>query len=338
MKKIVSVFATSAALVCALVFSSSCKKNDPVTPVVITFDCYTAGNESGEAGVTTAVIYQDSKELYRLPEGSYVTGVAYVGGDLYSCGSMNNNLAFWKNDKMANGSAVPGAFTDMVGDGTNWYCCGNIFSNVDSYGVIYKNGSEVYKSTEPSCFLAMDLGSSGDWYVVGTVGEEVRVLRISAETGTVKDSYLISSDLRYVPTDMYVGLRDICVSLNYRTVETDYAYCWLSAEPEVIKLSNKTSHAYSAALFNGNFFIGGDMINTAGNQFAVQWVNGIPEDFSYGCKPEYSSVKLLKNTGYSLFEAVESPGMVQICSNGGEVAEISCANSFQVSAWDVVRK
>lgn len=338
MKKLVSVFATSAALVCALVFSSSCKKNDPVTPVVITFDCYTAGNESGEAGVTTAVIYQDSKELYRFSSGSFVSGVAYVGGNLYSCGSQDGKMTVWKNDKVANSSVESGEFTDMVGDGTKWFCCGKVESDGYTYGVIYSDGAEVYKSTVPSAFYAIDLGASGDWYVVGTVGEEVRVLRISSETKTVKDSYLISTDLRYVPTDMYVGLRDICVSLNYRTVETDYAYCWLSAEPEVIKLSNKTSHAWSAALFNGNFFVGGDMQNSAGNQFAVQWVNAIPEDFSYGCKPEYSSVKLLKNTGYSLFEAVESPGMVQICSNGGEVAEISCANSFQVSAWDVVRK
>lgn len=289
--------------------------------------------------MTTAVIYQDSKELYRLPEGSYVTGVAYVGGDLYSCGSMNDNLAFWKNDKMANGGAVSGAFTDMVGDGTNWYCCGNLFSNIDSYGVIYKNGSEVYRSAEPSCFQAIDLGASGDLYVVGTVGDEVRVLRISSDTKTIKDSYLISSDISYDPTDIYVGIRDICVSMNHLTPDGIFASCWLSTEPDgIISLSGKKSSAYSAALFNGNFFIGGDMINTAGNQFAVQWVNGFPEDFSYGCKPEYSSVKLLKNTGYSLFEAVESPGMVQICSNGGEVAEISCANSFYVSAWDVVRK
>lgn len=340
MKKCLNFLAASGLLACAAMLSSSCNKQNPDQPT-ITINCYTAGNEYDSSGTPTPVIYKDAEQLYKLESGSEVKGVACIEGELFACGNnlSDGSFVFWKNGKAANpaGSTLKGELKDMVNNGTDWYCCGYVKDGDTRCGIILKNGAEYYRGLEYSEYTAIDLGASGDCYVTAVTGEKVVLLRIDKAGAGVKEIITITSDPKFVPTDLYVGIQDFCVSLNYRDVQGDTAYCWISTNDEPIRLSTKSSQAWSAALYNGNFFIGGCMENKDAKPFAVQWVNALGEDFSYGCNPEYSCVKLLRNGGYHLYEAVQSKGLVQICANGQGLFDINCSDKFEVSAWDIVR-
>lgn len=324
----------------AAIMSLSCnKQTEPVNPPVIEINVFTAGNEYGSSSQPTPVIYKDSEELYRLEKGSTVSGVAYIGNDLYACGtSGDGHPVMWKNGSQDNGAlaAMEGTLNDMVSDGANWFCCGSVTVGGEEYGIITKNGAEVFRCKQPSSFRTIDLGASGDWYVVGTVDNKVCMLRVGASKSDVMSSFVISDDLKYVPTDIYVGLHDICVSLTKRTVDDDTAYCWISTTGELIRLYDGSSAAECVAIYNGSVITGG-CIRREGASIAVQWTNGYAEDFSYGCSPVYSNVKLLRNGGYNLYEAVQSAGQVQICCNGALIGTIKCDDSFEAEAWDIVR-
>lgn len=340
MKKCLNLLAASGLIACAALLSSSCNKQDPVQPT-ITIECYTAGNEFDANSNPTPVIYKDAQQLYKLESGCEVKGVVYIGGDIFACGNnvSNGTVVFWKNGQVANlgGSTVKGELKDMVGNGTDWYCCGYVLDGYTRSGIILKNGVEFFRGPEGTEYTAIDLGASGDCYVTSMTGVGVELLRIDKAGSGVKEIRTITKDEKFVPTDLYVGLQDFVVSLNYRTVDGDTAYCWVSTFDAPIRLTDKNSQAWSAAIFNGNFFIGGCIDSSDAKPFAVQWVNTAGEDFSYGCNPEYSCVKLLRNGGYHLYEAVESKGLVQICANGQGLFDITCSDNFSVTAWDIVR-
>lgn len=319
----------------------SCNKNQP-DPIVIIIDTYTAGNESNAStGKTVPVVYHDDKELYRLEEGCSITGVASINGDLYACGYriIANKPVFWKNGALSNTYFEnDGRLLDMASDGTDWISCGYVEVEGECYGVIYKNGAEFYRHNEPSVFSEVDMGASGDYYVTSTSDSNLALLRISASSKTVSQTTVITEDSRYEPTDLYVGLSDICVSLMQDNIDYDKACCWLSRYNEIEPLSDRASTAYSVAIFNGAYFVGGSILADDNFHHAVQWINGMPEDYSYECNPGRSCVKLLKSNEAGLFEAIQSPGQIQICGGGALMGKINCALNFEVKAWDIVLK
>lgn len=331
----------AGAIVFAAILSTSCKKDDPVNPPVIQVNVYTAGNEYESSTTPVPVIYKDSDELYRMEKGSTVSGVAFIGGDVYACGtSAENHPVLWKNGKSVNSAltALTGTLSDMANDGTNWFCCGDVEVDGKTYGIITKNGEEVFRSKDPDSFVAIDLGASGNCYVVEKTEDNVNLLRVDASKSELLSTTLITGDLRFVPTDIYVGLQDICVSLNLRTVDRDNAYCWISTTSDsLIGLCDSDSFAECVAIYNGYVITGGYIVDKSGNTVATQWTNAYAEDYSYGCNPGSSSVKLLLNGGYNLYEAVQSPGQIQICCNGALIGTINCNNTFDATAWDIIR-
>ena len=334
MKKIFLSFIAPVMIAGMLV---SCNKNQP-DPIVITIDAYTAGNEfNASTGKTVPVVYHDDKELYRLDEGCSITGVASINGDLYACGYriIANEPVLWKNGALSN-IENEGRLLDMASNGTDWVCCGYVEVESERYGVIYKNGAEFYRHNEPSVFSEVDMGASGDYYVTSTSDSNLALLRINASSTSVSQTTVITEDSRYEPTDLYVGLSDICVSLMQDNIDYDKACCWLSRYNEIVPLSDRASTAYNITIFNGAVFVGGSILADDNFHHAVQWINGMAEDYSYECNPGGSCVKLLKSTEAGIFEAVQSPGQIQICGGGTLLGKINCAPNFEAKAWDVV--
>lgn len=340
MKKLFGFTGVAAVLASTAILAVSCGDKPQPDPVVITYDIYTAGNEYDESSSTTPVIYLGTDEQYRLEKGYTLTGLALSGTSLYACGYDATAVkpVIWKDGKMSNIAVLgQGKFYDMVAGGNSVYCCGYIEDEGVKYGVIYKDGDEFYRYDKASEFKVMDLGPTGDIYLIKTFGTDIELVRVNATTAGVTERRLISSDVNFVPTDIYVGNQDICVSLNGHVGGQNVAYCWLSRESSPFAMCDTESTACSAAIYGGSFFIGGSIKADGQVHFATQWIGMYAQNFTYGCNPGGSYVKLLKPEEFGLFEAVQSPGQVQVCCDGNIIQVFECNESFDVTAWDIIR-
>lgn len=80
---------------------------------------------------------------------------------------------------------------------------------------------------------------------------------------------------------------------------------------------------------------GGYIINEATSEkTAVQWVNGVPQDFSVGCQGNSRVSQIMNWNDMFLFQCVMSENGVQLCHNGALYKEIK--EEFIPSCWDIV--
>jgi len=339
MKTLTKVLALAALAVSAIVFSS-CNKNT-WDPQSVPVDYYTAGY-SGVGPAAHSIIYKNGEILYDLSGGYTINAVEYADKSVYAGGSYFNGTTseavFLKNGTPVNTSLAGKCdeIVDMISNGSEVYSCGNLMEGGSVYGVVLKGDTQVFKSEESCEFKAIDMGGSGDIYVVAQNQTNVRLLRIDREDYDVKlDDVVVEqeADEQFAANDLFVGNRDISIALTRTKDGHQNAFNWLSGE--LFPLSFNPSAALCTTFFNGYCIVGGTYDEL--NPFAVQWYNVRAQDYSYGCNPN-SEVSCVYNSGYYLHQAIRSDGQIQLCCNGAQAYQIVCDTNFKVTSMVVINR
>lgn len=329
----------------AVATGSSCSKEEKPQPQ------YDATFYLGLHCDNESWIYKDNQLLYKLEPDSWIDGLATMSdGSIYACGSVMSESALWKDGKRMEldiDGAGESRLFDMVVRGNDWLCCGAIFDDNGTYGIILKNGEIVYRSDYGVLFECMDCGNSGDCYVVASKERDIMLLQIESSTWKLVSSRIIvtESEDNIWETCIHVGRSDIAVGISETDTEkweTD-ARCWLNGT--LMDIGEKSS-IRDVTFFGGYLVLGGSYENITRpdpesiefHNSAVQWVNGTPQDFSYECTGN-SELSLLRNwNDLFLFQCVEHGGGVQICNNGDLLLAIPFTQAPYVMCWDIVVK
>lgn len=344
----INLIKTACALIVligATVAVSSCKKEEqPQTQYDATF--YLGLRQENES-----YIYKDNQPLYKLEQDSWVYGVAAMpDGSIYACGSVASEPAIWKDGKRIElniGSGGYSSLYSMTVRGNDWLCCGSIFDTEGMYSVILKNGELVYKSDTGIRFECMDCSDSGECYVVASKGQDISLLQIEPSSWKLVSSQIIvtESENNVWDTSIHAGSSDIAVGIS----ETDTqkweskARCWLNGT--LIDIEERSS-IRDLTFFAGYVVLGGShelILQHSPEEIefrnsAIQWVNGAPQDFSYGCTGN-SELRLLRNwNNLFLFQCVDHDGGIQICNNGALLLSIPLTQDTDVTSWDIVVK
>lgn len=350
-KNVIKAASAALLLTSVLAFNCSCSKEG--TPQsVYTVDFYLGVNPDN-----AACIYKNNELLYTLDSNSWISGLAVMSdGSIYACGEITSpsdetsSPAIWKDGKRLDtdwGNVTYCSLSNMITVDNSWLCCGTLNDENGRYGVIVKDGKVVYRSGRDISFQAMDFGISGDWYVVGREGNELKLFRVAANSWELKSTETVVTDEEGYSWDascIHVGANDIAIGLDKRNNSTfvSVAYCWLNNGRGLSNIENSSSIS-DITFFGGYLVIGGcHEIVTSGDGYvnldtsAIQWVNGMPSDFSYGCTGS-SQVALLKNWNeVFLFQAVEHEGGIQLCNNGALFESVRFDKRPYLSCWDVV--
>ena len=337
------------------VLLSSCMKEAPQQyQYNATF--YVGGNVAKDA----AYIYKDKDVLYRLDDNASLSGLAVMQDGIYSCGEIWNwdskpmpttIPAIWKDGKKldVDFGGIAGKLHNMVNRGENWLCCGTITDeDGNDFGIVVENGKVVYRSADKVLdFDYIDVDVYGDYYVLATDYEGVKILHIDGESKQLVSSDTIAANEGYdawYGGCMFVGLRDIAVGMSKFNLQDgkERTYIWLSGYRELVELQENSS-VESLCFFNGYCLAGGCLLTESGesgsatSSKAVQWVvnNGFMQDFSYGCVGK-SDLRLMMNYGdMFLFQGVQHDGGLQICNDGMLMADIKTPAGFNANCWDV---
>lgn len=356
MKSTKLFFISTIALAFATLLFGSCRKTE--TPQIQYEATFYVGGDSPDI----AYIYKNGEILYDLGANASVDGIALTSdGTVYAAGSTYKRAedmlipAIWKNGEaidLSFISAKEGIFEDIVANGNNWASCAKL-KNEDnqSYGCVVENGKIIYESESDVYFLCMAYGPSGDLYVVADDKEGIKLLRIAAEAShSLLSTELIASHVdgsSWIAKCIHVGLSDIAVGLDkfYTDSMSSDSYIWFNGG-RGMQCLDRGSEINDITFFSGYLVAVGDKLTVTGSgenlsikSTAVQWVNGLAEDFSYGCTGD-SSVTMVKNwNNMFLFQCVWSESGVQLCANGGLYKEIiNLPDGFYVDCWEVVVK
>ncbi|MCQ2173644.1 MAG: hypothetical protein MJY61_00760 [Bacteroidales bacterium] len=355
MTRISSSVLAAALLVCGLAFTSSCSKEN--TPQVLFEATFYLGVNPNDA----ACIYKSGELLYQLGPDSYISGLAVMpDGTVYACGEIQNRsesgevvsetLAMWKDGQRISkdlGTEYGNHFNKMISAGDKWLCNATLFEAGVPHGIIIENGEVVFRSADNVKFLTMDIGASGDSYVVASEEGTLSLWRISASTREITSTEVIAqSEEGYIwDACLYVGNSDIAVGLNkFNTTDfTTTAYCWVNGGLGLERVEGNSA-INSITFFGGYLVLAGhhEKVTLAQDYAeiqttAVQWVNGYPQDFSYGCTGD-SDLRLVMNwNNMFIFQAVEHDGGIQICNNGAALETVNLQYA-RLSCWDVTVK
>ncbi|MBQ9474626.1 MAG: hypothetical protein IJU69_00010 [Bacteroidales bacterium] len=342
MKKINKAIIAAVAIL-GLCLAAACDKSNPDPQTDPVVDFYLGGNEGG-GEQQTPVIYKNSAELYRLDKGSSIVGIVKIGNDIIACGNTASGPVLWKNGVPSNTDykAICKHFCDMMADGEDIYICGYSEDGEGvRRGVIIKNDKLVFTGDTDCIYEKMDMGVSGDIYVTGHNSIFCRLWRIDTAWSSEQNIGTVASefgDETIVLTDLYVGVKDITVSLTSEKIvdgqKVTRAYCWL--DEERFPIADEGSTAECTTLYNGLFFVGGSE-TVDGAKKARQWYNRKPIDMSEGCNAD-SHVCLLHSGGYNLYQAIASRGMIQLCRDGLLKEKINCTDDFNPVCWVVAKR
>jgi len=322
------------------IFFSSCNNNS-WDPKSVPVDYYTSGY-SGVGPAAHSIIYKNGEVLYDLSDGYTISCVEYASKNVFAGGTYfdgsTDKAVILKNGIPSNTSLAGKCdiVVDMISNGTDVFSCGNLKDGASVYGVILKGDTQVYKSTEACEFKAIDMGASGDLYVVAENSAEIKLLRINGSDYTVKSTELVAKQEAgnvYTANDLFVGNRDISIALTATRPDAHYACNWLSGV--LFDLAHNPSQALCTTFFNGYCIVGGSWNESL--PYAVQWYNIRVQDYSYDCNPN-SSVNCVYNSGCYLHQAIQSDGQIQLCCNGALAYKITCDMNFQVTSMVVINR
>lgn len=353
-KTMVAAFVLAYCSICV----SSCGKDDP-QPVIEYDATFYLGVNPGDSD--EACIYKDDELLYRLGSVSWVEGIALTpDGSIYASGSTGTRDAedhsvatespvIWKDGKPLNLDLTSHniAFLyNMATSGDSWLCCGLAQEDGDTStdrGIIICNGEVVYKSEEGIRFLCMDCDMGGDCYVVAQEGNSLSLLRISAGSWTLSSSekLITGTDIFTWETCIHVGISNIAVGITCFEGDTNTAFCWVN-DGLGLRVIDEESAVDGITFFRGHLVAAGchQTITVTPDYLefkskAIQWVDGISQDFSLGCTG-YSEMRHVSSwNDMFLFQCVEHGGGIQICYDGALLKEIKFTEKPCVSSWVV---
>lgn len=201
--------------------------------------------------------------------------------------------AVWKNGerlKLNLNSDVTVLGPIMAHNG-NWICYGLAKEEDGNHGIIVENGKEVFRIKEPVQFQYLRIASSGDYYAVVSDDAGIYLWRINADTWEIVTKEDVAKDTDtyvWVPLAFHVGNRDIAIGFKKRQKEFPFeesgAYMWMNDGRGILTL-DENGYISDITFFGGKLVAGGYIINQATSEkTAVQWVNGVPQDFSVGCQ------------------------------------------------------
>ncbi|WP_370086524.1 Ig-like domain-containing protein [Ekhidna sp.] len=128
--------------------------NDEYTWVTDVFvdgdDFYVCGYEYIGGGLSHARYWKNTVKT-NLTDGSTKAipqSIAVKDGDIYIGGSLNNRPAIWKNEEATfyAESGIDGSINEIQFHDGNLYAAGEISLESSSYGVVWKNGEEIFRT------------------------------------------------------------------------------------------------------------------------------------------------------------------------------------------------
>lgn len=250
-------------------------------------DYYFGGNIIDEDGCPTAVVYMNSKELLRLDDGVYITGMVNKNGTIYSSGyykdeNLQPHAVFYKDDRMENSSInfpsdvlQSGLFDNSV------YGVGNAYREDGSHGILIRDGEVIFEMEEANTkFSAFIVGTDGAFYIAGNKGKQGYLFVLDRVSS--KDPFKLTFFRRITPetdTDNYYEASDIrsshpIISWNRYSPDGERCVAGYSVGYTYMDLTTAQSYINSTTAYHGYYYAGGYTYRADGTRVGTIWCNG----------------------------------------------------------------